>query len=140
MRRLVVLVAVAGLVFVGCGGDDEERLSSAEFKTQANEICTEGSKELEEAAKKFGDEQPTDEELEQFLEEDFKPNINQQLDDLEELAPPEDVEEEFDEVIADARKILNGLDADDMTSEDDPFDEVNGRLNELGLNSCGTGG
>ena len=140
--RLVAPLALLGLLATGCG-DDEESLSEDEFVEQANAICEEGSEELDQAGGElFGSEEPTPEEIADFADL-FEDAIGDQIDDLEDLNGPSDLEEELDGILADARDTLSEF-ADEVrddpeaafTSEEDPFADINERLSELGLTSC----
>ena len=145
-RHLYVIAATAlaaGLIAAGCGDDDDESgdssLSKDEFIVQANDICTEGTTELNEAAAEtFGAGAADPAEEEEFVTETVVPNIQGQIDDIRELVP-EDEADEVNGILDEAelrsrtsRRIRRG-------SEGDPFAEVNGDLTEYGLSACASG-
>jgi hypothetical protein len=140
--RLIAPLALLGLLATGCG-DDEESLSEDEFVEQANAICEEGSDDLDQASDEmFGSEEPTAEEIADFADV-FEEAIGGQIDDLEDLDGPDDLEEELDPILDDARDTLSEF-ADEVrddpeaafTSDEDPFADINERLSALGLTSC----
>jgi hypothetical protein len=142
MKRLLLLLAASSMFLAGCG-DDEERLTSAEFEKQANAICSTAGKKLDTAAEKTfgsGQKQPSDAQLEAFLKDDFRPNITQQIDDLRDLNPPKAVDDDLTAILDDADKILDKLTLDDLKSDTNPFKSVNTRLDKLNLQECGSGG
>jgi hypothetical protein len=140
--RLLAPLALLGLLAAGCG-DDEESLSEDEFIEQANAICEEGSEELDEAGDElFGNEEPTPEQIADFADV-FEDAIGDQIDDIDDLNGPSDLEEDLADVLADARDTLSEF-ADQVrddpeaafTSEEDPFADINERMSALGLTSC----
>ena len=169
LTLLLVAVLALGLVAAGCGGDDDETTSTTSSTTttgtsgasgatgaggsperaalieEADAICTAGDKEIDEAAKEaFGDSQqePSASDQEAFVEDTVVPNIQDQLDQLSDLDPPEADADEFQGIIDDAQSALDEL-ADDpsvLTSGDDPFAEVNQRAQAFGLSACGGSG
>lgn len=143
MRRLLILVISAALLTLGAGcGDDEERLTQEEFEQQGNEICEENNKRLEDAfeAAGFGDEEPPAEDVEQFIDDEVIPGIEQQIEELGELNPPEEIEDDFEQLLEDAEAALDEV--RDMSGEEilaeetDPFAEINEKSEELGLDVC----
>ena len=143
MRQLprVGFVALA-LAGAACG-DEENRLSADDFREQANELCAEFNRADDEAAEEFfGDEEPSTEEVVAFFEDSALPRVRQLLDDLDELGPPESLEEEVDELLATARDALadveQGIEEDPVGffEGDDPFAAVDARAIDLGLDAC----
>jgi hypothetical protein len=147
MNRLRILVS-ALLVFgvlAGCGGDDDDALTEAQFTEQGNKICEDGGKELDAAGDAaFGSGAPTADDAEAFFDDTAIPNIRGQLDDIEALDEPEDLSDDLDAFLEDARAKLDeieALDGDELlelvSSGEDPFADVNAQANDLGLTTCG---
>jgi hypothetical protein len=91
---LIGLVASAALaVGAGCGGDGDG-LSREELVSEADTICAEYEAELAELAEP--------ESLADFerLVQDAKPIVENGIENLRALDPPEDLEDEFDEWIS----------------------------------------
>jgi hypothetical protein len=135
-------VSAAGLIAAGCGDDDDSdsSLSKEEFVAQANEICTEGTTELNEAAQEeFGDSgQPTPAEEEAFVRDTVVPNIQGQLDEIRELGIPEGDADEVNGILDDAQSALDELEEDPSGTSGgtDPFADVNRDLTEYGISAC----
>ena len=127
MGRVASILCLAVAALAACGGDDEERLTRDEFVEQANDICEKGNGEIEdEAEQRFGDleENPPADEAEEFLDDVLIPNVEQQLDDLRELEPPENLEDDVEEVLDDADAALeeaSELEGSEVF-EEDPFE------------------
>ena len=97
-RTLAVLVvAVGALLAGGCGGGDD-RLSEADFRQQANDICTDVNGQLE------GLEQPTTPDEVGAFVSDAIPVLESGLDRLHGLNPPEDMEDDYNRFLAEADK------------------------------------
>ena len=148
IRRVAVLVSVAGLASLGvtaCGDDDDggDALTQEEFVDQGNQICSDGNDELDAAFEDLPDDaEPTPEQISEFADT-FEENVGGQIDDIDELVPPDDIADEVDSILADARDDLDEfvtLMRDDpesaFTQEEDPFADVNERLNDIGLTEC----
>ena len=151
IRRVAVLVSVAGLASLGvaaCGDDDDgggDALTEEEFLAQGNEICSAGNDELDAAFAEFGDEEPTPEEISAFADT-FEENVGDQIDAVDDLEGPDDIEEQLDPVLADARDDLEEfatLLREDpeaaFSQEEDPFADVNEQLADIGLTECAGG-
>jgi hypothetical protein len=145
MVRASLSIAVAlTLALAGCS--DDEALSAEDFTKEANEICAEGSKRIdklnEDLEARFGDEEPTDDELREAFGE-LLDEIADQIDEIRELEGPNELEADVNDVLDDSEEAIAGLRADiedDPTSVltgEDPFAEVNERLTELDLDECG---
>jgi hypothetical protein len=150
MRRIVgaLFIAAAVVTFSGCGDDDDdagggERLGQAEFVEQANAICAAGNEQMDAAFEGFPAEAQSDPDaIKSFFDDELVPVIRQQLDELRELSPPEDVEADFGEMLDKADEALAST--ADLSGEeiaeatDDPFAEVNAMAGEMGLDDCDT--
>lgn len=143
MRRasatlLSLLFALGG---IGCSsGSDEDRLTEEEFVSQANAICTDGNAAIEEAIDEMVADggSPSDEEAEELLDV-ILTNVRGQLDDIEELSPPEDLEGDVDDLLATARDEADALEDAGIAaieSGEPPFTESNEKAEALGLEAC----
>jgi hypothetical protein len=165
MRKALMVLVVAGigaaLVAAGCGGDDDatsaatttgatgsgggEPLSKQEFISEADAICKQGDKEIAEAGREqFGNErQPSEEEQEQFVTDTVIPNIQNQVDSIRSLTPPEGDEDQVTAILDAAQEgIAKGVqDPSSFTvgAGEDPFAEANRLAQDYGLTACGGG-
>lgn len=143
MRRTsaILLSLSFALGGVACSsGSDEERLTEEEFVSQANAICTEGNAAIDEVVEEMvaGGGAPSDEEAQKLLEV-ILTNVRGQLDDIEELSPPEDLEDDVDDLISSARDEADALEEAGVAaieSGEPPFAESNAKAGELGLEAC----
>lgn len=144
--RFVLLLVVVSLL-AACGSDGDQ-LSEEEFLAQANEICRVGNEELRESSEALFaslPEEPTEEEIQQFIEEDgqtlgddFVSNIRGQIDDIRNLNGPSDLEDELNPVLDETSEILDRMSGEFFfESEGDDFDELNAQLVAIGLTTCG---
>jgi len=133
---------LTGAVFVaGCGGGDDE-LTKAEFLKQGNAICAKGNKEIDQSAKQVftTKQEPSKEQLNKFAEDTLIPSVQGQIDDLRDLNPPSDLDDQVSTLLDDAQAALDkGKDDPSiLTSEkQDPFKAVNQTAEKLGLKACG---
>jgi hypothetical protein len=166
MPLILIMALAAALITAGCGDDDEEPTTttteaatgttgatgaegaSSEFAQQADEICREGNQEIDDAAReRFGDAQgqePSQEEQLSFAEEVVIPSVEQQIDEVTALTPPEGEEDTFEEFSEQAASDLEEVKADpsvllERGGGEDPFAETNQLARELGLQVCGQG-
>lgn len=97
MTRLVAVSVVAGAVALGagCGGEGGgDRLSRDELIAEADAICAKYEKQLEALG--------TPASLEDIVQlaEEGKPIIEKGVNELKALEPPEDLQEQWDELMA----------------------------------------
>src|SRR5687768_9250452 len=104
VRRFTAIIAalLLAVTVAACGGDDDdggggEALSEAEFVEQANKICADGEAELDE--QQPDSENPSPEEIEEYIDDVLVPNVQEQLDAIGELNPPEDMQADVDAML-----------------------------------------
>jgi hypothetical protein len=103
MRALLIgLIAAATLAQASCGGDDG--LSRDELVSEADAVCARYEQELDELA------EPRNVEDVERLAEEAKPIIEDGLDELRELEPPEELADEYDEWISQNEESVDVLD------------------------------
>ena len=146
LARLVVPLALASLLGAGCGDDGGGELSAEEVADEANEICDEGDEQLDEAAAEIlgdGEELPSDDAIRSFADE-FQESIVGQMDDIDALDGPDEVDAELDDILEEARTVAIDL-ADQMRDDpaalfadqgEDPFAATYERLEALGITAC----
>jgi hypothetical protein len=145
-RTWAVVGAASLLPFAAACGDDDDPLSEADFLETANAVCDDVSDDMDAAAEDaFGDRSgdPDPEEVAAFFEEDMIPLIQRQIDELDDLEPPAELEDEVDELISTAEEELEQM-VDDIeddpeafaANDDDPFARTNAMAADLGLTSC----
>jgi hypothetical protein len=156
MRKATLLFAgllATGLIAAGCGGDDDngddgnggEALTKQEFIAQADQICVEGDREIDAQAEDFfsggPNEQPSPEEIEGFGADVVVPGIQEQIDGIRGLTPPEEDQEQVTEFLDTAQEALDRVEADPSLigprqEEADPFAETTQLARDLGLQRC----
>ncbi len=146
VRRLALVIALA-LGSAGCGGEGGgERLTAQEFRDQANRICTDLDKELE----GLGDPGSLDELSTQL--EAGREIFEDALGQLRGLRPPEDLQADYDRLLATGDDALEALSSMQEAAEDGDAEEVQQIATEaeredqtsdeiaqgLGLDACAT--
>lgn len=142
-----VCLAVALAVLVcACGGSEESTppLSKAEFVKQGNAICTAGNEEIERDFEAFAKEHgssngspPSEAESEEAAETILIPGIQDQVDKVRALGPPDEA----------AEKVLDAVEEATEKAEEDPvalmeekggnpFAKANELAREYGLTAC----
>jgi hypothetical protein len=105
---VAALVGVVALFAAGCGGGGEEPLSKAEFQSQANAICAKYEKQLKALGTPSSIEEIPD------LVEQALAVLNKEIDEIAALNPPEDLQSDFDKMIAASNKTKAA--ADDLSA------------------------
>jgi hypothetical protein len=144
---LLAVALAAGVVAAGCGGDDDdgdgEALTKVEFISQADAICAEGDREIDQAGREaFGDQRPSEQEIEQFATDTVAPNIQNQIDGIRALTPPEGDEQQVAEILDAAQNGIDEIEQDPSLLNQGPdaggaFTEANNLATEYGLTDCG---
>jgi hypothetical protein len=99
----VVFVSVILVVAAACGGDDD-RLSRDEVIEQGDAICADYEARIDAVG------EPTNaNDIERYVDE-VKPIVEEGTNELDNLTPPEDLEDEYDEWIALTRRGVGSLD------------------------------
>ena len=155
---LTVTALAAGLLAGGCGDDDEAppsttpgatgstgSISVEQWTTQAQAICTAGDRAQQQAARqRFGDEPPSQTELEEFAVTVVVPNLEAQHAAISGLPKPDAEAERIEEMLS---ALSAGIDA----VAEDPAALVQGAdsvpaiaqatelAEDLGLDDCGAG-
>jgi hypothetical protein len=91
-------MSAAALAVAGCGG--EEQLSQAELREQGNAICARYEQQIDELAVPSSIEQ-----IPAYVAK-AAPIVESEIEALKALDPPDDVQETFDQMIAEAEKTL----------------------------------
>lgn len=153
MNKVLMLLLAAALgvtaIAAGCGGDDEdgdgEALTKQEFITQADQICAEGDRQINEAGSaQFGGQEPSAQEIEEFGTETVAPNIQNQVDQIRALTPPEGDEEQVSAILDAAQEGIDEVEEDPslLNQGQDAggaFTEANRLAEDYGLTDCGGG-
>ena len=141
------MVGVLVLLAAGCGGSNA-RLSKADFQSQANAVCAKYQKQLDALAT------PTTlDEVPDFVDKALE-ILNKEIDEIGNLNPPEELQSQFDQMLAESNKTKQA--ADDLSaaaksgdqaavqkaladgkSASDKADQI---ATDLGLDSCNASG
>lgn len=157
MRRIATIGAAAlalGFLVAGCGDDDgdesteaqatvPENLSKPEYLEAGDQICAEGTAEIaRQALERYGESQPTLDQVDEFATEIVAPVLQEQVDSLRDLPPPGD---DGDRV----SKIYDAVDEGIAELREDPsllsepgtggaFDPANRLAQDYGFSQCGS--
>ena len=140
-RWAVLAGAAAALLAAGCGGD--EGPTREEFTRETNAICKRHTAKIEEAASKVlgGGQLPDPREFGRLARGTIIPEVKRQFEELREVEPPEELEEEYREFLATGEDIAAKMERD-LTLIMNPanFEELNRQADELGLSrACRVG-
>lgn len=129
MRILTVLstVAATGLLIAGCGGDDD--VSEEDFVAEVTAICDDAADEVA----GLGDDLTnlsSQEEAEAYVVDELIPLFNELQGSLEEVDAPEDLSDDYDELLALAAEQTE-LVADDPGALFDPESDVAQQSQEI---------
>lgn len=146
LKRSLLDVGAATLcaaALAACGGDDDA-LSEEEFISQGNAICMAGNERIEAAARALPQDQaPSGPEAEEFFTV-LTADIQRQIDELGDLTPPDNLQDDFDTLLADAQTAIDGIGEQGaegfFASPDDAFADVNRQAGAIGLKECAGGG
>jgi len=132
-------LAVGATVAAGCGG--EEGPSREEFVQSANQICQQRMASIQEAAGRLlaGGQLPDPREFMQLARQTIIPQVSAQVNDLQQVEPPEELSQEYQEFL-DMSSAARERITQDPTAIQNPanFREVNQQAQQLGL-SCRIG-
>jgi hypothetical protein len=139
LRAVIVSIAVTACI-AGCGADDGDsgRLSAREFRKQAQAICKKGNAAIDEVAADFGADGPTDQQLEEAAPK-VPGLINDELDHLAALEPPEAIADEVDAMLDSFRTVVRSMEEQGVAffaRKDVPFAAAYGKAKDLGLDEC----
>ena len=145
VAALVGLVLLVGACSSSGGGS---ALNKDDFLKQGNAICDAGNKTLDAASQKaFGSSgaQPDPAVIKAFLKDTLIPGVTKQVDGIDKLNPPKDLQAAVDKLVKDAKAALDKLktqaDTDPVSvfTGSDPFADVNTEATAIGLTACGAG-
>ena len=117
-------------------------LTKEEFVAQGNQICSEGNKTIDEAAKQvFSGGKPKADEMQQFVTGTVIPSIQDQVDSIRALGAPEGDEDQVAAILDAAQQGIDEAKADPSLlageqSGSDPFAEANKLTDDYGLTAC----
>jgi hypothetical protein len=142
----VFAALVLGGVAAGCGDDNDDggdqALTKQEFLAKGNAICAAGNKEVETAFQTaIGNAKPTQEQLNAVVTDSLVPSIQGQIDDIRDLPGPD--EDQIGSILDEAELALQDIKENPSLATQeggqDPFADVNKKLNDYGLTACGSG-
>jgi hypothetical protein len=154
-KRLIALLAgvmAIAIVAAGCGSSDDTTtettvaLTKVEFIKQGDAICDKGSKQIEDEADEFAEENdidtsnPSKEEQEEVITSVVAPSLQAQADEISALAAPRGEEDKVTAMIDALEAGAEELEDDPGTLlEDgaDPLGRANKLANEFGFKKCG---
>jgi hypothetical protein len=142
VKRLFLTAACAlvATAAIGCGGDDDEALTKAEFLKQGNAICAKGNKEIDAGANKTFEKgkQPSKAQITKFAEDTLIPSVESQIDQLRDLKPPSADEDQVNKILDEAESALDETKDDPsvFATNKDPFKKANSLAGAYGLKEC----
>ncbi len=153
-KRLIALLAgvmAIAIVAAGCGSSSDDStevvvLSKTEFIEQGDAICAKGSKQIEDEADEFAEENdididnPSKGDQEEVIVAVVAPSLQTQADELSELGAPDGEEDKAEAMIAALESGAEELEDEPgvlLENEADPLGEANKLANEFGFKECG---
>lgn len=143
MRRISLLALVVAALG-GCGGDDGDALTAAEYRTQANAICAETQEQLDDVELEGND-------VAAYFDETI-PIAEDRRDRLDDLQPPEELGEAHDRMVSSLDDVIGA--AEDLKSAAESTDaeeiqaatargaehqeSLDDAAEELGVDDCGS--
>jgi hypothetical protein len=122
----------------GASGVSGPALSATEWVSQADAICKAGDKELDTQAEAlFSGGEPSPAELEEYVGDVLVPAVQDEIDQVAALTPPEEDAADVEAFLDSAQEELDALEADPASIQaGDPFSETEPLAKDLGLQEC----
>lgn len=141
MHRWGSMAIVAAVSLAGCGGGGDA-LSKAQFVEQGNKICERTQQRIIQGAeRKFTveGEIPSAQQITDFANETVDPALEEQLNGLRELTPPQDDRERVEDILNAGQAGLEEVrrDPTSLIGERDPLENYNELASGYGLDKCG---
>lgn len=142
---LMVSVVMVALTLGACGDGEDRPLSKAEFIERGTAICSEGSQRIEAAATTAFSEPgaiPTANEITRFASETVVPTIQNEVERLRELNPPQADKERVEDIIQAGRDGVDTVREDPtilLSRTNDGFLNYRELATGYGLQNCGGG-
>jgi hypothetical protein len=157
MRKAIPLVVLTlASVAAGCGDDEDESISRAEYIARSGASCERSGQQAGEQFERIVGEEgrpaPGEEErfvtkAQRFLKEGAIPSIRQNIEERRNLPTPEGDEEQIEAILAAGEKALAGFErvADDRAQVrglfegkiPDPATEFDALSRRYGIDKCG---
>jgi hypothetical protein len=141
---VVALFSICAFAATGCGGGDggseSEGLTTEEYITQADELCTQSDEENAKAAQAaFGNQQPTKEEAVTYVSGTLVPALEAQLQKLRDLPQPEGDTDTVNAIYDQVGEAIDTIKEDPEASlaVEDPFADITADAEAYGFKSCG---
>ncbi len=140
---LAAVLAAAGIA-AGCGGGGDDTQPKSDWIKQADAICKKGNDEINaEVKKQFSSGRPSSQDQEKFATDTLIPNIQDQVDQINDLTPPSPGEDQAKQVLDDAQNSIDTAKKDptlltDQAQGQDPFAKTNQAAKAFGLKVCGS--
>lgn len=158
MKHVAAVTTLFALAVAGCGGDGDKAtatnpasrtgpLTKAQYIAAADRVCKATTDKIATAATKLRESAEKTgtlpvRQVTTFLTKTSLPAYDAMLDDLRELAPPEDDEKTIDGLIAALAGAIDTAKSDPVkyskSSSPDPFDNANKRAISYGMKVCGS--
>ncbi len=139
----ILIALLAAVTLAGCGDDGGERLTKAGFLARGNAICERTQDRVDDAADQAFTEPgniPTAEQVQSFVDDTLVPALEEELDELEDLRPPEDDESLVEEIIAAGRTGVEEISNRGeliLNRERSPLNRYENMAQNYGLTQCG---
>lgn len=142
---LLMALAIASIVAVGCGGGDDETsgsLTKAEFVEQGNAICAKYNKQIEEEFQEFTKESgglnsQAPEAVKKEIARISLAALEPQLEELRSLPAPSGDEEKVNLILERQEKSIEIIEEEPaFRTSGNPFEELNKPASDYGLVEC----
>jgi maltose-binding protein MalE len=139
----VVAVLAVGVIAAGCGSSNDNgdstttaAISKTAFVTQGNQICKQGTDEINQAGKQLG-KNVSRAQINDFAANTIVPNVQKQVDGVKALGAPAGEEAQVNKLISVTEADLDQLKSDPAKIHDDHlFDDSNQAAKAVGLTEC----
>lgn len=141
INRWGSLAVVAAVSLAGCGGGGDA-LSKDQFVEQGNKICERTQQRLTEAAQSrftVEGEIPSAQQITDFANEAVDPALEEELNRLRELTPPQDDRDRVADILDAGQAGLEEIrrDPTSLIGERDPLENYHELASGYGLDKCG---
>jgi hypothetical protein len=138
------VLAIGAIAAAGCGGNDDNdngletsNLSKSEWIAQADQICAESDKGIEQQAGQFFKGRPTPETEAQFVQQAVVPGIESANSQIRELGAPEGDEDQVQAMLDAADQGLTKVKADPSALQQGALEPGAELSKQYGLKVCG---